>query len=83
MRLILRYLKQNKGLFFLNLVAVSTFALVELAIPTITGWMINDGILNEELKLLTQLGLLLGALAIIGGLGNVFLGFTSSKIAPI
>ncbi|CAM4183029.1 ABC transporter ATP-binding protein [Erysipelothrix inopinata] len=81
MKLILRYLKKYKLLFFFNLLAVFCFALVELGIPTIMANMINVGIANQDIRYIQNQGLLLLGIAVIGGLGTVLLNYTSSRIA--
>ncbi|MEG0328141.1 MAG: ABC transporter ATP-binding protein [Erysipelothrix sp.] len=81
MKLILRYLKKYKLLFFFNLLAVFCFALVELGIPTIMANMINVGIANQDIRYIQNQGLLLLGIAVIGGLGTILLNYTSSRIA--
>lgn len=81
MKLIIKYIKEQKFLFFLNFIGIISFVIVELGIPTITGIMIDNGILNQDYQLLTNMGLALGALAIYGGLGSVLSGYTSSRMA--
>lgn len=81
MSLIFKYVKRYKGLMFLNLIAVISFVLVELGIPTITGAMIDQGILNNDPDALSRYGVYLFVFAIIGGLGSVLLNYTSSRFA--
>lgn len=81
MKLIIKYIKKQKFLFFLNLIAILSFVIVELGIPTITGIMIDKGIVQEDMELLMQMGMALFALAIFGGLGSILLGYTSSRMA--
>ena len=44
MKLILKYLKNYKSIFILNVISVFGFALVELGIPTIMAKVIDIGI---------------------------------------
>lgn len=81
MKLILKYLKKYKLLFILNFVAVLLFAGTELGIPTVMGKMIDEGIGSNNMSFLKQQGLLLITIAIIGGLGNLLLNYTSTRIA--
>ncbi|MGB9542986.1 hypothetical protein [Clostridioides difficile] len=46
MKLILSYLKNYKLLIVLNILAIFSFALVELGIPTIIAKIIDNGIAN-------------------------------------
>ena len=48
MKLILEYLKRYKLWFVLNVISVFGFALVELGIPTIIAYMIDQGVMNED-----------------------------------
>lgn len=81
MRLIFKYIKRHKFLLFLNLLAVFSFVAVELGIPTITGAMIDKGIMMNDSEFLRTQGMILGVLAVIGGLGSVLMSYTSSRIA--
>ena len=81
MKLIIKYIKDQKFLFFLNFIAIISFVVVELGIPTITGIMIDKGIVLQDMELLTNMGLALLALAIFGGLGSILSGYTSARIA--
>ncbi len=81
MKLIIKYIKKQKLLFFLNVIAIISFVLVELGIPTITGIMIDKGIVTQDMDLLIRMGWTLLVLAILGGLGSVLLGYTSSRMA--
>ncbi len=81
MRLIYDYMKRHKFLLFLNLLAVFSFVAVELGIPTITGAMIDKGIMLNDSEFLKNQGIILGVLAVIGGLGSVLMSYTSSRIA--
>ena len=68
-------------MFLLNLLTIIAFVVVELGIPTVTGIMIDQGIIKQDMKLLTDMGLVLFGLAIFGGIGSVLSGYTSSRIA--
>lgn len=81
MKLILKYLKKYKLLFVLNLIAIIAFALTELGIPTLMGTMINDITGSGNMDGIKSQGMLLIIIAIIGGFGNILLGFTSSRIS--
>lgn len=65
----------------LNFIAVLSFVLVELGIPTITGMMIDQGILGQDKDALSRLGFFLFACAIIGGVGSVLLNYTSTRFS--
>lgn len=50
MKLILKYLKNYKLLFFFNVISVFGFILVELGIPTIVATMIDVGVTNKDVS---------------------------------
>lgn len=81
MKLIIKYLKKYKLLFILNLIAIIAFSITELGMPTIMGNMIDEGVGSGNLDIIRNQGLILLGVAFIGGLGNILLGFTSSRIA--
>lgn len=81
MKLILRYLKKYKLLFFFNVVSVFGFILVELGIPTIVATMIDMGVNNQDINFIYQMGGCIVAISIIGVLGTIALGYCCAKIS--
>ena len=81
MKLILKYLKNYKGLVLLNVISVFGFALVELGIPTIMSKVIDHGIVNNDISYIKRMGLIIVAISIVGVLGTILLGYCSSKIS--
>ncbi|HEY4537341.1 MAG TPA: ABC transporter ATP-binding protein [Erysipelothrix sp.] len=81
MKLIIKYLKKYKFLFLLNVIAVLAFAGTELGIPTIMGKMIDEGIGTGNMAFIKRQGIILIIVAIVGGLGNLLLNYTSARIA--
>lgn len=81
MKLILKYLKNYKGLVFLNFLAILSFAVVELGIPTIVAQMIDHGIAKQDTGYIRQMGGVILIVALIGGLGSILLAYCSSKIS--
>ena len=62
MKLILRYLKRYKLLFFFNVLSVFGFILVELGIPTIVATMIDTGVANKDVNFIYMMG---GCIALV------------------
>lgn len=81
MNLILKYLKNYKLFFVLNVISVFGFALVELGIPTIMAKVIDTGIINSDVNYIKKMGLVIGTISIIGVFGNILLGYCSSRIS--
>ena len=81
MKLILRYLKNYKGLILLNLLGVFGFALVELGIPTIMAHVIDKGIAYNDISYVKRKGIIIVAISILGVMGTILLGYTSANIS--
>lgn len=81
MKLILKYLKNYKLLFFFDLVSVFGFILVELGIPTIVATMIDVGVSNKDINFIYLMGGCITLVSIIGVGGTIALGYCCSKIS--
>lgn len=81
MRLILKYLKNYKLLFFFNVISVFGFVLVELGIPTIVATMIDVGVTNRDLNYIYMMGGCILLVSIIGVTGTIALGYCCAKIS--
>ena len=81
MKLILKYLKNYKSIFILNVISVFGFALVELGIPTIMAKVIDIGIINNDIFYIKKMGLVIVVISIVGVMGTILLGYCSSKIS--
>ena len=77
----MQYIKKYKGLFFFNIVAIIAYSVTELGMPTIMGKMIDEGITSGSIDLIRLQGLQLLGVALIGGLGNILLVYTATRIA--
>lgn len=81
MKLILKYLKNYKSIFILNVISVFGFALVELGIPTIMAKVIDIGIINNDISYIKKMGLVIVVISIVGVMVTILLGYCSSKIS--
>jgi ATP-binding cassette, subfamily B, multidrug efflux pump len=81
MKLILKYMKKYKGLVILNIISVFGFALVELGIPTIMSKVIDNGIANNDIDYVVKVGSIIVVISILGTIGTILLGYSSSKIS--
>ena len=79
MKLILKYLKNYKLLFFFNVISV--FILVELGIPTIVATMIDVGVTNKDVSFIYMMGGCIALVSLIGVGGTIALGYCCSKIS--
>ena len=81
MKLILHYLKNYKLLFFVNVLSVFGFALVELGIPTIVAQMIDVGVMQQDQDYIYQMGLVILIISILGVAGTILLGYCCARIS--
>lgn len=81
MKLILKYLKNYKLLFFFNVISVFGFILVELGIPTIVATMIDVGVTNKDVSFIYMTGGCIALVSLIGVGGTIALGYCCSKIS--
>lgn len=81
MKLILKYLKNYKLLFFFDIVSVFGFVLVELGIPTIVATMIDVGVANKDISFIYMMGGCIALVSFIGVGGTIALGYCCSKIS--
>ena len=81
MRLILKYLKNYKMLFLVNVLSLFGFALVELGLPTMMAKIIDNGIGNNDISYIKKIGFIMVIISIIGVCGTILLGYCSSKLS--
>ena len=81
MKLILHYLKNYKLLFFINVLSVFGFALVELGIPTIVAQMIDVGVMQQDQDYIYQMGLVILIISVLGVAGTILLGYCCARIS--
>lgn len=81
MKLMLKYLKRYPKLILLNIIGILSFVIVQLGIPTIMAWIIDNGIANGDIRYVKNMGIIMLLVSIIGGLGTVLLTFASSRIS--
>ena len=81
MKLILHYLKNYKLLFFINVLSVFGFALVELGIPTIVAQIIDVGVMQQDQDYIYQMGLVILIISILGVAGTILLGYCCARIS--
>lgn len=81
MKLMLKYLKRYPKLILLNIIGILSFVIVQLGIPTIMAWIIDNGIANGDIRYVKNMGIIMLLVSVIGGLGTVLLTFASSRIS--
>ncbi|EHI58259.1 hypothetical protein HMPREF9473_03717 [ [Hungatella hathewayi WAL-18680] len=81
MKLIIRYLKNYKKMFLLNVVSVFGFALVELGIPTIVAKMIDNGVSRGDSAYIWRMGLVIAVISVAGAGGTILLGYCCAYLS--
>lgn len=81
MRLILKYLKNYKKMFLLNVLSVFGFALVELGIPTVVAGMIDKGVNGADPAYIWKMGGVIAVIAILGVAGTVLMGYCCAYLS--
>lgn len=81
MKLILKYLKNYKKWFLIDVISVFGFILVELGIPTIVAKMIDVGVSQQDMAFIYKMGFGILIISVIGVLGTILLGYCCAKIS--
>lgn len=81
MKLIIHYLKRYKLLFFINLISICGFALVELGIPTIVADMIDYGVATGDKGYIYRMGGVIAVISFIGVTGTIIAGYCCARLS--
>ncbi|MEG0228833.1 MAG: ABC transporter ATP-binding protein [Lachnospiraceae bacterium] len=81
MKLILKYLKNYKKMFILNIFSVFGFALVELGIPTIVAQMIDRGVNVADEAYIWKMGGAIVIVSVLGVLGTILMGYCCAYLS--
>ena len=81
MNLIVKYLKNYKKMFLLNILSVFGFALVELGIPTIVARMIDQGVLTGDKNYIFKMGGIILVISLLGVAGTILLGYCCAYLS--
>ncbi len=74
------YVKRQKKLLFLTILGAIFFVLVNLGLPTILAFIINEVIINQDTEFFYFLILIMTIIIILGLLGNILLSYASSRL---
>lgn len=81
MKLILRYTWRYKAYLLLSLLGVAGFVLIQMGVPTLLKYIINDALIGDNQGLLVQITLLMLAVMLVGIAGEICMSFANSRIA--
>ena len=77
MKLMLKYLKRYPRLILLNTIGIFSFVAVQLGIPTVMAWMIDNGIGKGDIDYIKKMGGIMLIVCLLGGAGTILLTFAS------
>ena len=81
MKLILRYTWRYKAYLLLSLLGVAGFVLIQMGVPTLLKYIINDALMGDNQGLLVEITLLMLAVMLVGIAGEICMSFANSRIA--
>ena len=81
MKLILRYTLRYKGYLLLSLLGVGGFVIIQMGVPTLLKYVVNDGLLGDQPDRIWQIGLLMLAVMVAGMGGEICMSYANSHIA--
>lgn len=80
MKKILNCLRPFKLLIFIVIIFIVLEVLAELALPSLMSFIIDKGIVNNDLTYIFKIGLIMLIIALVGGLVQVVISYLSAKI---
>lgn len=81
MKLILKYTWRYKKYLLLSILGVLGFVCIQMGLPTLLKYVINDALIGENRTLLIQLVLVMLGIVIIGIFGEICMSYANSRIA--
>lgn len=81
MKLILKYVWKYKLYLLLSLLGVAGFVLIQMGLPTILKYIINDALIGNKPEILKNLVGLMFVVIIIGAVCQICMSFANSRIA--
>ncbi len=75
-----KYVLRQKKLLLLTIFGAIFFVLVNLGLPTILAFIINDVIINQDTEFFYFLILVMAVIIVLGLLGNILLSYSSSRL---
>ena len=81
MKLILSYTWRYKKYLILSLLGVGGFVLIQMGVPTLLKYIINDALLGDKPDLLWKIALLMLGIVIVGLGGELCMAYANTRIA--
>lgn len=83
MKLIWKFLSRHFGYVLLTLIGTTGMVSVNLGLPTILGWMIDEVIVRNQPQLFWRYGFMMVGVIILGLLGRVLTAFAASRATTL
>jgi ATP-binding cassette subfamily B multidrug efflux pump len=81
MKLILNYTWRYKRYLILSVLGVGGFVLIQMGLPTLLKYIINDALIGQDVNLLWRIARLMIAIIIVGMTGEICMSYANSRIA--
>ena len=81
MKLILHYTWRHKRYLLLSMLGVAGFVLIQMGIPTLFKYVLNDVLMGGQTERLWQIALMMLAIVIVGAAGEICMAYANSRIA--
>ena len=81
MKLILHYTWRHKRYLLLSMLGVAGFVLIQMGIPTLFKFVLNDVLMGGQTERLWQIALMMLAIVIVGAAGEICMAYANSRIA--
>ena len=83
MKYIWSYLKEHPKYLIINLIMGLSSVLINLGLPTIFAYMIDQAIIPQDINALYRLGILMVVVIIAGLIGRIILTYVASKLTTL
>lgn len=80
MKLILKYVLQYKAYLCMSFMGVLGFVLIQMGIPTLLKYVLNDALPQQDQTLLLSLVFGMFAILIVGFISEIFMSYANSKL---
>lgn len=81
MKLILGYILRYKKYLLMSLLGVFGFVFIQMGIPTLLKYVINDALIEKDSALLVKLVLAMLVIVVLGIFGEICMAYANSRIA--
>lgn len=81
MKLILKYTWRYRRYLILSVLGVAGFVLIQMGLPTLLKYIINDALIGENVDLLWKIVGLMTLIIFVGMIGEICMAYANSRIA--